>query len=180
MKPSELSRELRLIASAVRQNGRLSLPDVQDGIRRVVAALGPLWVMIDPAGPKASVFTSQEEAGQAAVETGGPVCEVGSVGVICYDDNGKLVCEPTSKLPCVGTEEPGEMAQGSGDTHWFDTRTAVPGDVLEPFVSNLLSPAPDAGAGAPPPSDEWDLPPGDEDEDDADDESDDSEPEKKD
>lgn len=150
MKPSEVSRELRLIAATIRRGGDVTVPQVQDGVRRIVAALGPLWVMIDPSGPKASVFNSQEEAGQAAVETGGPVCEVGSVGVICYDDNGKLVCEPASKLPCVGTDEPGEMAQGSGDTHWFDTRTAVPGDVLDPFVSNLLAPA----AGAPVPGPE--------------------------
>ncbi len=139
MKPSDVSAELRRMASAVRSPVGEDAALVREGVRRLVAALGPLWVMVDPSGPKATVFTSQEEAGQAAVEVSGSVSEVGSVGVICYHGaDGKLVCEAASKLPCVGTDEPAEMAQ-NGDTWWFDTRTAVPGDVLESFASHLLN-----------------------------------------
>lgn len=136
MNPSELSKALRRIASRIESSKTPSRALVAADIRKVIASIGPLWVTVLPAENQALVFQTKEEAGQAATEHDGAiVCEAGQVGVIVFTEGYDVRAEPASELPIMGTEEVAEMAEGNAETVWFDTRTALPGDTLEPFAT---------------------------------------------
>lgn len=148
MKPSQISQRLRQIAAAIEASKNPSRSRVAADVRQILASIGPLWVTVSLKENRAHVFQSKEEAGAMAVESGeGLVSEAGSVGVIVYTEGYDVKAEPASELPIMGTEEVADMAEGIAETVWFDTRTAVPGDVLEPFAMTnpaLSEPEPEA------------------------------------
>lgn len=148
MTPEQISQNLRRIAAAIVASKNPSRKLVAADLRRVLASIGPLWVTVIPAENKALVFRTKEEAGAAATENDGAlVCEAGQVGVVVYTEGYDVKAEPAAELPIMGTEEVAEMAEGVAETVWFDTRTAVPGDTLEPFATtHPADPEPEAPA----------------------------------
>jgi hypothetical protein len=170
MSPSQVADELRRIAAGIERSKNPVRQKVAQRLRQLFASIGPLWVTVLPAERKALVFQTKEEAGASAVENEGAlVSEAGTVGVVVYTEEYDVIAEPADELPIMGTEEVGELAKGISDTTWYDTRTAVPGDTLEPFAETS-PPPPEAVNPAPSePADGEDSPKDEEDEEDEED-----------
>ena len=88
-----------------------------------------LWLAINPNESQATVCSSEDEANSvASTLEGGHVSPVGRAGVVEYFDN-DIIGEPVDFLP-TSPEQISDMAKGVGETVWYDTQDAKPGDVI--------------------------------------------------